>query len=110
MSLGEIYFKLPCFVCKSFIKRKGGEYREDQFLPILERFGKFAFERMASKVLSFSTRHVISGIGEDAFDYGLLVRHRQFKLFDYEIVDVRATFADRSVQVSWCFLFYQQAV
>ena len=66
-------------------------------VEVLKSLGKLALETLFKS--SFLQRsQVIEAVGEEAFDYGLLIGHEDFRLIKDETADILVTFPHRSLQ------------
>ena len=68
--------------------------------------GKLALETLVSGNLLMQRSRVIKEIGEDAFNYGLLIGHEDFRLIRDETADIFITFSHRSIQEFLGALFF----
>ena len=98
MHVGEIYFRMVRCLYKKFTIRKGIEFSRKEFNRITMLIGKLAFDTLLSGNPLLQRSHVMSLIGQDAFDYGLLIGHEDFRLLRDETADIFITFPHRSLQ------------
>ena len=93
--LGKIYTKLLRCLYKKFTLRKGIEYQTFQFIRMLQKVGKIAFETLISGH-SIERSNLIQDLGGDAFNYGLIIGH------EYSLPDERGRiylrFLERGMQ------------
>ena len=94
---GALYFRLSKCLYRKFTERKGISYVEEEFLDVIARIGKLAWKMFTSKE-RFQKSNVIDIVGADAFDYGFLIGHEDYRLFGDETADVIITFVHRSLQ------------
>ena len=67
-------------------------------MDVLRKIGKLAWESLKSGNAFFRRSQIIEELGEDAFQYGLLIGHEDCRLIGQEIADVVLTFAHRTFQ------------
>ena len=95
---GEIYLRMVRCLYKKFTIRKGIEFKMSSFLELLKSLGKVALETLLSDSL-VRRSDIIKVVGEDAFDYGLLIGHEDaHRLIRDETADISVTFGHRSLQ------------
>ena len=71
MTIGEIYTHLVRYLYRKFTTRKKIPLDNDDFIRVLERIGKLAWQTLISGKYSLQSKMVIEEIGDYAFDYGL---------------------------------------
>ena len=98
MHTGEIYARMVRCLYKKYVIRKGLCYDSDQFEKAMISIGKLAFKTLLSGDPLLKRDDVIREIGENAFDYGLLIGHEDFRLISNETADIFVTFPHRSIQ------------
>ena len=98
MHTGEIYLRMICCLYKKYMIRKGKGFDTVQFVAAMTSVGKLALKTLLSGEPMLRRADVIKEIGEDAFDYGLLIGHEDFRLIRDETADIFVTFPHRSVQ------------
>ena len=96
--LGEIYWRLLRCIFSKYRVQKGRDFNMKDFIEILRKIGQLAFKTFKSKQAWFQRSEIVSLIGEDAFEYGLLIGHEDFRLVGHETADVVVTFAHRSIE------------
>ena len=96
--LGEIYWRLVRCIYSKYRVRKDGEFKAEDFIEVLRKIGQLAFKTFEAKQAWFQRSEIVSLIGEDAFEYGLLIGHEDFRLVGHETADVVVTFAHRSLE------------
>ena len=69
-----------------------------KFVRAITKVGKLAFETLLSGNPSLQRSEVITDLGPDAFDYGLLIGHEDLRLILDETADIYVTFPHRSIQ------------
>ena len=97
-SNGELYFRLVRFLYKKYTVNKGIDYEEGSFVKLLQRLGKLAWETLREGNALLQRSRVIKEIGEEAFDYGILIGNEDFRLIGKEIADILVTFPHRTFQ------------
>ena len=98
MHIGEIYIRMVRCLYKKFTIRKGVSFQRDQFIESMSRIGKLALKTLISGNPLMKRSDVIKEVGADAFDYGLLIGHEDFRLIRDETADIFVTFPHRSIQ------------
>ena len=97
ISMGEIYFRMVQCLYKKFTIRKGIEFEISSLVTILMSIGKLALETLLSGYPLLKLSKVIEQVGEDVFDYGLLIGQDGFSLTRDMIADILVTFPHRSL-------------
>ena len=95
---GEIYTRLVRCLYRKFTVRKGIKYTKEKFQTILNCLGKLAWKTLNRKEHHLCTSEIVEDVGEDAFEYGALVGHEDFRLLGHETADVFVTFLHSSIQ------------
>ena len=99
LSSGEIYMKMVRCLYKKFTIRSGIGYQDSEFIRTLRLLGKLAFETLLSGNLLMQRQDVLEKVGEDAFNFGLLIGHEEgILLLKDEAADILITFPHRSIQ------------
>ena len=102
MPIGEIYFRMVRCLYKKFTLRKGIEYQDSQFVEMLKSLAKLALNGKALLKRS----DVLREVGPDAFNYGLLIGHEDFRLVRDETADIFVSFPHRTIlEFLWSFCF-----
>ena len=96
ISIGEIYWKMVRCLYKKFILRKGKKFERNSFVNVLKSLGKLALETLFKSPF-FQRSQVVEAVGEEAFDYGILIGHEDFRLIKDETADILITFPHRSL-------------
>ena len=96
ISIGEIYWKMVRRLYKKFILRKKKNFEMNSFVNVLKSLGKLALETLFEGPF-FQRSQVVEAVGEEAFDYGLLIGHEDFRLIKDETVDILISFPHRSL-------------
>ena len=96
--LGEIYARLVRYLYRKFTVHKGVEFNHKDFEEVLNRVGKLAWDTLDNKQFHLQRSKIIRVVGEDAFEYGLLIGHEDFSLVGYETADIFVTFLHGSFQ------------
>ena len=97
-SNGELYFRLVRFLYKKYTVNKGLDYEHNTFVNLLKRLGKLAWETLKEGNALLQRSRVIKEIGEEAFDYGILIGNEDFRLIGKETADILVTFPHRTLQ------------
>ena len=97
INIGEIYFRMVICLYKKFTIRKEKRFDMTSLVEVLKSLGKLALETLFESPL-LQRSQVIKAVGEDAFDYGLLIGHEDFRLIKDETADILVTFPHRSLQ------------
>ena len=99
LASGEIYMRMVRCLYKKFTIRTGRVYKDSEFIEILTKLGKLAFETLLSGNPLLQRREISENIGEDAFKYGLLIGYEDgFLLLNDVTADILITFPHRSIQ------------
>ena len=77
---GEIYTRMVRCLYKKYIIRKNIDYIHEIFIRTITKVGKFAFDTLLLGNPLLCRSQVIKDVGPDAFDYGLLIGHEDFRL------------------------------
>ena len=97
ISIGEIYWRMVRCLYKKFILRKEKNFDMNSFVEVLKALGKLALETLFKSPF-FQRSQVVEAVGEEVFDYGLLIGHEDFRLIKDETADILITFPHRSLQ------------
>ena len=96
---GEIYLRMIRCLYERFLKRKGRQFEQNSFIKVMVSMGKLAFETLLSGNPLLEKSEVLQEVGDDAFDYGLLIGHENAHTSTRnEVAGTLVTFADRSIQ------------
>ena len=98
ISIGEIYSRMIHCLYKKFTIQKNIEYEDTRFIKTITNLGKLALFTLLSGNPLLQRSRVIKVVGPDAFDYGLLIGHEDFRLIPDESADIFITFPHRSIQ------------
>ena len=106
LSFGQIYSRMIRCLYTKYIRRQGLEFCLNEFIKVMKALGKLAFESLLTGNYLLKRSEVITEVGPDAFDYGLLIGHEDAeKLIRDETADIYVTFPHRSIQeFSWCIV------
>ena len=96
MSHGEIYTRMIQCLYKKFCNRTNIEFEDEKFFNVITSLGKLALESLVSGNSLFKRTRVTKEVGEEVFDYGLLIGSED--LINHLIADVLITFPHRSIQ------------
>ena len=98
ISMGEIYFRMVHCLYKKFTIQKGIGFEATSFLSSRKLLGKLALKTLLSGSPLLQRSHIIDEVGDDAFDYGLLIGHEDaHNLIRNETPDIFVTFSHRSI-------------
>ena len=107
--IGEIYTRMVRCLYRKFTIRKGIEYKVSHFINLLKSLGKLALETLLSENPFLKRKEVIAEVGEEAFDYGLLVGHEDaLRFIPDETADIFVSFPHRTILEflgSFCFIW-----
>ena len=107
LSFGEIYSRMIRCLYTKYIRRQGLEFCLNEFIKVLKALGKLAFESLLTGNYLLKRSEVITEVGPDAFDYGLLIGHEDAeKLKRDETADIYVTFPHRTIQEFLGALFF----
>ena len=96
--MGEIYFRMVRCLYKKFTIRKGIDFNTDSFDKVMTSLGKVALETLLSGNALLQRSQVKREVGDDAFDFGLLIGHEDaHRLIRDETADIFVTFPHRSI-------------
>ena len=98
ISMGEIYFRMVQCLYKKFTIRKGIKFEQIKLVTILMSIGKLALETLLSGKSELERCKIIEQVGEEVFEYGLLIGQDGFSLTRDMTVDIIVTFPHRSIQ------------
>ena len=99
MHVGEIYLRMVRCLYKKFTIRKSISFERSEFNRITMLIGKLAYETLLSGNPLLQKSRVLAEVGEDAFDYGLLIGHEDAHRLIRDITaDIFITFPQRSLQ------------
>ena len=77
---------------------KNIKYNDNIFIRTITKLGKLALKTLLSGNPLPQRSQVIKDVGPDAFDYGLLIGHEDFRLIGDETADIYVTFPHRIIQ------------
>ena len=95
---GEIYAQMVRCLYKKFLLRQDREFDDNDFVTVLRKIGKLALNTLRTGKPLLKRSEVINQVGADAFNYGLLIGHEDFRLIADETADIFVTFPHRSIQ------------
>ena len=99
LSSGEIYMKMVRCLYKKFTIRTGIEYNDNEFIEAMKKIGELALKTLLSGQTLMQRSEVLEKVGNDAFNYGLLIGHEDcFLLLKDITADIFFTFPHRSIQ------------
>ena len=86
-------------VCtKSSPSEKNIEFKMSNFTDMLRSVGKIAFDTLLVSNPLLKRSDVVREVGNEPFDYGLLIGHEDFRLIRDETADIFLTFPHRSLK------------
>ena len=85
------------FWFQKYTTTKGVSFDENNFVNALTNLGKIAWKILKQGNAVLKRREVIDEVGEDVFQYGVLVGHEDFRLIGKETSDVFVTFVQRTL-------------
>ena len=98
ISMGEIYFRMVQCLYKKFTIRKGIKFEKGSLITVLMSIGKLALGTLLSGKSELERSQIIEQVGEEVFEYGLLIGEDGFSLTRDMTVDTLVTFPHRSLQ------------
>ena len=99
ISMGEIYFRMvQCLYKKFTITKRDSSLRKISLVAVLMSIGKLALETLLSGNSLLERRQIVDQVGEEVFEYGLLIGADGFSLTLDMTVDILVTFPHRSLQ------------
>ena len=96
MSHGEIYTRMIQCLYKKFCNRANIEFEDEKCFKAITSLGKLALETLVSGDALFQRSRVVKEVGEEVFDYGLLIGNED--MINHLIADILITFPHRSIQ------------
>ena len=98
--VGEIYFRLVRCVYRKYYDRKRCRGRRfyQKFAEVMKRIGALAWRMWKSGKNWAQRSDVINDVGDDAFEVGLLIGHKDFRLSRDETADILVTFSHDTIQ------------
>ena len=104
--IGYLFTRMVRCLYRKFLIRKGVEFSTERFISTMISVGKLALETLVSGNPLMQRNRIITEVGPDAFDYGLLIGHEDFRLIKDETADIVITFSHRSIQEFLGALFF----
>ena len=95
---GYLYFKLTRFLYQKYASTHGLDFNLNDFMKVLAKLGKLAWQTLKSGNPFLKRSQVIEEVGEDAFKYGLLIGHEDFRLIGKYPADILITYPHRTIQ------------
>ena len=87
---------------RKFTIRKGIEFELRSFVDVLMSLGRLALQTLLSGNSLLQRSQIVREVGENVFDYGLLIGQDDFSWTGNMTADILVTFPHRSLQeVSW---------
>ena len=98
ISPGEVYFRLMRCIFRKYVVRKGIRFNSEQFEEMLRKVGKIALETLLSGNYFYNKSVIEQELGEDAFEYGFLSGHEDYRLESDETADIVVSFHHTTIQ------------
>ena len=108
MFLDDIYAKMIRCQYKAFTRRKGIPYQATDFLDVIQKIGKVAFETLISGNSDLQRSNIIRKIGGDAFNYGLIIGHEKHTSSEGRAGDIHVTFLEKGIQYFLGAFYFMQ--
>ena len=106
MERGEIYARMVSCLFKKYTLRKGVQFQKEEFHKMLRAVGKLAWETLPSGNPLLHKSQVLEEVGEDAFEYGLLIGDDSLMSCVDAMADVLITFPHESIQEFLAAFFF----
>ena len=108
--IGEIFARIVRSIYRKYCTEKGDiPFDNNQYGEVLERLGIVAWAMTHNEAL-VKESDIIRAVGEDAFETGFLVGHRDFRCSASETADIIVTFIHEAIhEFFWSLLFYSNA-
>ena len=94
---GESYFRLVLFCYRNTQLQKGLDLTIMLLKMLLTNLDKIAWKILKQGTAFLKWSEVIDEVGEDAFEYGVIVGHEDYRLIGKETSDVFVTFVQRTL-------------
>ena len=98
VTTGDIYLKILRFLFRKYCVRKDIPFREETFRNVLRQVGNLAFQCMQTGNYLYKHEEVLNIIGDEAFEYGFISGHKDFRLLGDAVADVFITFPHRIIE------------
>ena len=99
ITVGEIYTRMIRCLYKKYTIKKNKIYTFEEFVKSISLVGKLALKTLLSGDALMKRKDIRHEVGEEAFDYGLLIGHEDAHLLIRdETADIYVTFPHRSIQ------------
>ena len=96
---GDIYARMIRCLYRKYTIRKGIAFENGTFISVIRSLGKLALRTLLSGDPLLKRSEVIAEVGEEAFDYGLLIGNEDaYRLLQNETADIFLTYPHRSLQ------------
>ena len=96
--VGEVYARLIRCVYRKYCVQNNLPFDSSKFEGMLRRVGKVAWSLLPYNQGCGKLSNILKDIGEDAFNIGLLIGHKDFRLSGHETADVVVTFVHSTIQ------------
>ena len=108
MSHGEIYTRMIQCLYKKFHLCQKIPFKDEQFFKVVKSLGKLALESLVSGDPLFKRSRVVKEVGEEVFDYGLLIGNED--VINDLVADISYHFpSPQYSRVLGCLLFCTRA-
>ena len=95
---GEVYFRLMRCIYRKYAVRKGIRFNPERFEETLRKVSKIALETLLSGNYFYDKSVIEQELGEDAFEYGFLSGHEDYRLESNETADIILSFHHTTIQ------------
>ena len=96
--VGEIYWRLARCIFRKYCVRVGKKFEENNCFEVLKNIGNLACEMLFSGVNTAQYDKIKEIVGDDAFEYGILIGNKDHRLFCDETADIYLTFPHTTIQ------------
>ena len=95
---GWIYFRMVRCLYMAHAKKRGVSFEQNDFVRVVKSVGKLAWQTLLSGNPMFRKEDVIREVGEEVFEWGLLIGDEDSEGLSDETADILVNFAHRSIQ------------
>ena len=104
--IGDLFLRMVRCLFQKFSIRNRTKFTVVGFIEAMRSVGKLALKTLVADYPFMQRSQVIEEIGEEAFDYGLLIGQEDFRLIRNDATDIIITFSHRSLQEFLGALFF----
>ena len=104
--IGDLFLRMVRCLFQKFSIRNRTKFTVSSFIQAMKSVGKLALKTLVADYPFMQRSQVIEEIGEEAFDYGLLIGQEDFRLIRNDATDIIITFSHRSLQEFLGALFF----